>query len=228
MSLIIRTLVVGPLDVNCYILWDKEEKEAVCIDPGGKGEEILGFIREEGLRLRLIINTHGHFDHVGANGFLKDATGVTIAIHKEDARLLEVTPIQAMTFGIGTVPSPPADLLLTDGDTITFGKHQLKAIHTPGHTKGGICLLISDVGFWILDFKSQISNLKSQILFTGDTLFAGAVGRSDLPGGSYSELMASVKGRLFPLGDDVRVLPGHGPETSIGEERRGNTAISSQ
>lgn len=215
----IKRLIVGPLEVNCYILWDEEDGSAVCIDPGGEGGEILKVIEEEGLDLKFIINTHGHFDHVGANGLLKATTGATIAIHSADAPLLEVVHLQSMTFGISVRPSPLADLLLKDGDTITFGRSSMKVIHTPGHTKGGISLLISDL-------KSQIANNKLQIVFTGDTLFAGSVGRTDLPGGDWDELVNSVRERLLPLGDDTKVFPGHGPETTIGEERRENPMVA--
>lgn len=225
--MVIRRLIVGPLEVNCYILWDEGDKEAVCIDPGGNGEEILGVIEKEGLTLKYIVNTHGHFDHVGANGFLKDATGATIAIHRDDALLLEKVPHQANFFGMAISPSPSADLLLNDGDTINLGSLRLQVIHTPGHTRGGISLLISNFELQIANLNSQfprptiVGAPKSEILFTGDTLFAGSVGRTDLPGGSWDELVKSIKDKLLPLGDDVRVFPGHGPETTIGEERRG-------
>lgn len=210
--MILKTLVVGPLEVNCYIVGDKKTKEAVCIDPGGNAEEILGVLEEGKLSLKYIINTHGHFDHVGGNGHLRKATGAKLAIHKEDAQLLKNAASQAAVFGLGSVSSPQPNLLLKDGDKIIIDNLMLNVIHTPGHTPGGICLLTAD--------------LKSKMLFTGDTLFAGSIGRTDLPGGSYKDLIASIKNKILSLGDDVRIFPGHGPETTVGRERKFNQFLA--
>lgn len=206
--MILRPLAVGPLDVNCYIIGDEKSKQAACIDPGGNASEILGILEQEKLSLKYIVNTHAHFDHVGGNGRLKKATGARLAIHEKDALLLRGVASQGAVFGLGTVSSPEPDMLLKDGDKIIVDNIILNVIHTPGHTPGGVCIIISD--------------LKLKMLFTGDTLFAGSIGRTDLPGGSYRDIISSIKDKILPLGDEVRVFPGHGPETTVGHERKFN------
>lgn len=198
----IKTLVVGPLAVNCYILYDEEA--GVLIDPGEEAEKILGFIDSEGITLTHIINTHGHFDHIGANGRLKEETGALLLVHKADVEYLEHADIAASAFGLTAEPSPEPDRLLDDGDVIEAGTVGLEVIHTPGHSPGGICLLTN------------------HRLFTGDTLFAGSIGRTDLVGGSHETLLKSVRSRLFALGDTVEIFPGHGPASTIGHEKKHN------
>ena len=199
----IRTLVVGPLAVNCYLLHD-EQGSGVVIDPGDEGERILRAIAEAGCKLTHIINTHGHFDHIGANRLLKEESGARLLIHKGDAELLKHATASAARFGLKTEPSPAPDRLLNDGDIIETGEMKFKVIHTPGHSPGGISLFVGDV------------------LITGDTLFAGSIGRTDLPGGSYSQLIESVRTRLFTVGDSIEIYPGHGGISTIGNERQHN------
>jgi hydroxyacylglutathione hydrolase len=205
--LIIKELVVGPLMANCFIFGCDETKEAVVIDPGGDADRILFSLADSGLNVKYIINTHGHFDHVAANGKIKDATGADILIHPLDASMLGSLSTNAALFGISVENSPPCDQTIEEGDTVSFGKITLKVIHTPGHTPGGISLYTD------------------KIVFVGDTLFAGSIGRTDFPGGDFNTLISSIRTKLFKMDDDVRVLSGHGPETSIGSEKRFNPFV---
>ncbi len=202
--MIIKTMPVGPIQANCYILGCKETKKAAVIDPGDEADRILAALAEDQLTLEYILNTHGHFDHVGGNRRLKEVSGAKIAIHSDDAPMLESLSMFAAQFGMSTENSPPPDLAIADGDTITFGNITLSVIYTPGHSPGGV------------SFHSD------GVVFVGDTLFAGSIGRTDFPGGDFDTLIASIRNKLFPLGDDVRVFTGHGPETTIGREKQAN------
>jgi len=202
--LIIKSLAVGPIMANCFILGCEETRKAVVIDPGDEGEKILLSLAEDKLKVEHIINTHGHFDHVGANRMMKEATGADIFIHALDAPMLNSLSETAAGFGLNVQNSPPPDKTMEDGDVISFGSISLKVIHTPGHTLGGVSLYTDGS------------------VFVGDTLFQGSIGRTDFPGGSYETLISSIREKLFVLGDDVRVFSGHGPETSIGAERQYN------
>ncbi len=205
--LIIKDLVVGPLMANCFIFGCNKTKEAVVIDPGGDADRILLSLADSELKVKYIINTHGHFDHVCGNGKMKDATGADILIHPLDAPMLGMLSSNAAVFGISVENSPPCDQTIEEGETISFGNISLKVIHTPGHTPGGISLYTDG------------------IVFVGDTLFAGSIGRTDFPGGDYDTLISSIKTKLFDMEDDMRVLSGHGPETSIGSEKRFNPFV---
>ncbi len=202
--MIIKALAVGPIQANCYILGCEETKSAAVIDPGDDADRILMALAESKLTAKYILNTHGHFDHVGANRRLKEATGADLLIHQGDTDMLSATAVAAASFGLQCDNSPPADRIITDGDEITFGDITLHVIHTPGHSPGGV------------SFHTD------GIVFVGDTLFAGSIGRTDFPGGDFDTLITSIKTRLFPLGDDVKVYTGHGPATTIGTERRIN------
>lgn len=202
--MIIKKLEVGPIMANCFIVGCENTKEAVVIDPGDDADRILMTLAKSGLKVMYLINTHGHFDHVGANKRMKDVTGAKLAIHPDDEPMLDRLSQSAMMFGLSAEDSPPADILLKDGDEIKFGDITLTVIHTPGHSKGGICLFT----------KGH--------LFAGDTLFQGSIGRTDLQGGDYDALIASIKNRLLPLDDDTVVYTGHGPETTIGSEKQMN------
>ncbi|MDA3898103.1 MAG: MBL fold metallo-hydrolase [Desulfobacteraceae bacterium] len=202
--MIIKTLAVGPIMANCYIVGCENTKEAVVIDPGDEADKILMALAESQLTVKYIINTHGHFDHVGANKKMKEATGAEILIHTADAEMLEQISIASQAFGMSVENSPPADRTIDEEDQITFGDITFNVIHTPGHSLGGISLSTDGV------------------VFVGDSLFYGSIGRTDFPGGDYNTLISSIKNKLFPLGDDVVVYTGHGPETTIGQEKRMN------
>lgn len=212
-SPIIRQTVVAKnaVDTNCYVIGCPATKEAAVIDPGAFSPEevqgILGLLEREGLKARYIINTHGHIDHIAGNRAVKQATGAPILIHADDAgRLGDGQLNGSFLFGLD-IQSPPADRLLEDGETVELGDFRIKVLHTPGHTPGGVCLLLDGV------------------LFSGDTLFAGSVGRTDLPGGSERAILKSIREKLLVLPDDIMVRPGHGPRTAIGKERQSNPYI---
>jgi glyoxylase-like metal-dependent hydrolase (beta-lactamase superfamily II) len=200
---IVRKLEVGPFASNCYIIGSEADREGMIIDPGDEAKLILSEVKDLGLDIKVIALTHGHIDHIGALKEVKEATGAQVAIHTDDVRTLK-QKLLSIFLGIRHRSPPPPDWLLEDGDTISLGNLKFTVLHTPGHTPGGICLLGEGV------------------LFSGDTLFNYGVGRADLPGGSYSQLIESIRNRLMVLPDEVAVYPGHGPETTIGAERRGN------
>ncbi len=205
--MIIKGLAVGPIMANCFILGCEETGEAAVIDPGDEAERILSIVSDLNLGLKYILNTHGHFDHVAGNKRMKEATQAEIMIHPLDAPMLSQLSSSASAWGMSAEDSPPPDRTIEDGDRVTFGNITLNVIHTPGHTPGGISF--STDGY----------------VFVGDTLFAGSIGRTDFPGGDYDTLIASIKNRLFALGSDVEVFTGHGPETTIGNEKRTNPFV---
>jgi len=190
--MLIKQMTVGMMGVCCYLVACEKTRQGVIIDPGGDEDEILRACNQEGLTIKYIINTHGHPDHVCGNGMLKEATGADIVMHSADADFFSQDRIEQFFSQLGLPPSPPVDLRVEDGDTIKFGNETLKVIHTPGHTPGGICLY------------------SPPDLFSGDTLFAGGVGRTDFPGGSTQQLLDSIKNRLLSLPGETIVWPGHG------------------
>ncbi|MCU0651233.1 MAG: MBL fold metallo-hydrolase [Candidatus Omnitrophica bacterium] len=201
--MICETLVVGPIETNCYVIAAKEGGDAVIIDPGDEPEEIKKILLKHRLKPALVINTHGHYDHIGADSFFE----VPVAVHKLDAPMLTDSRKNfAAIFGISFKVTNKIQLL-EDGQRIDSAGIVLKVLHTPGHSAGGISLLV----------EKPVNN----IVFTGDALFAGSVGRTDL-GGSQEALIGSIKDKLLNLADDTIVYPGHGPATTIGEERRNN------
>ena len=209
-NMVLIRLVVGPLQVNCFILADEKTLEAVVIDPGDDAEDILKVIKDKGLKVKYIVDTHAHFDHVGANEALKDATGAQLLLHEADAAVLATVSHQSRSFGMDPVSSPPADRYVKHGDIITAGEVALKVLHTPGHTPGGISLL------------------EQGMVFTGDALFAGSIGRTDFPGGDLMTLLRSIKTNLMTLPDDTKVFSGHGPASTIGDERRDNPFLNKE
>ena len=205
--MIIKTLAVGPLMANCFIVGCEVSREGVVIDPGDEAQRILDEVAALKLTITHILNTHGHFDHVGANRGVQAATGARLLIHALDAPMLSQLKATAAAWGMAAEDSPPADQVLSEGDRIVFGTHTLAVLHTPGHTPGGVSLVAD----------GQV--------FVGDTLFAGSIGRSDFPGGDHDTLVASIRTKLFKLPDTMTVYTGHGPETTIGREKRSNPFV---
>jgi len=201
---IVKSLTVGPIQANCFIVGCEDSLKAAVIDPGAEADRILTLLAESSLTVEYIINTHGHFDHVGANKKMKEATGAAIVIHDLDAPMLSQLSASASAWGMSAEDSPAPDRTVEDGDTISFGGIAFNVIHTPGHTPGGISLH------------------NGKAVFVGDTLFAGSIGRTDFPGGDYGTLISSIQKKLFTLGDDVVVYPGHMGNTTIGREKRSN------
>ena len=204
--MIIRTLLVGLIQTNCHLIGDDATREGAVIDPGGDPDPILAAIEAEGLTIRYILNTHAHFDHMAANGPLLAATGALLAAHPAEVELL-TTGGGAKWFGLlSAIYSPNLDLELSDGQELTVGGLRLEVLHTPGHSPGHVAFYVPDEG----------------VLFSGDALFQNSIGRSDLPGGDHTTLIASIRHKLLPLPDETLVYPGHGPATTIGAERRQN------
>ena len=210
--LIVRTTVVGPFAANCYLLGCSKSSEAVLVDPGGDTTRVLGMLEPGGLRITRIVCTHGHIDHVAGVAQVQESTGAPFQIHAADAEWLERLPQQAATFGFDEVRPPQVARFHQDGEIFRVGECDGVVLHTPGHTRGSCSL-------WFP---------RSKVLLTGDTLFAGSVGRTDLPGGDFAALERSIREKLFPLGDDVRFYPGHGPASLVGQERLANPFVGEE
>lgn len=202
--MILKHLETGPLAVNTYIVGDEQTKEAVVVDPGGHVPEILRALAEDDLSCKMIINTHTHWDHVGGNAELKKQTGAELITHPDEAAALGTTSVQASLFGMRVPESPPADRTIVEGDTLAIGQIEARIVELPGHSPCGLGLVLD--GYVIV----------------GDSLFAGSIGRTDFPGGSFEALIQNVREKLFTLPDDTIVLPGHGPSTTIGREKESN------
>ncbi len=204
----LKRLSVGQLAVNCYIVADEDSKEAVIIDPGSAAERILKVVKENELKVKYIINTHGHADHISANQEILTETGAKLLIHQDDIEFLQNSELNlSPLIGQGEeLASIKADRALEEGDSIKCGKLNFTVIHTPGHTPGSICLKLE------------------QILFSGDTIFANGVGRTDFPGGSYQELRKSLA-KILKFKEDLKLCPGHGLESTLDKVRRENAYI---
>jgi len=206
-NLDIKKIVVGPLASNCYIIWDKKSNEGAVIDPGYDAEKIIKIIDEYKIKVKSILLTHGHFDHIGGLAKLKFNTKADIFAHKDDLFFIQHGKESANRWGFNIDQPPKPDVFLKDGDIIKIGNIKLNVIHTPGHSPGGLCYLYDG------------------IIFVGDTLFQGSIGRTDFKDGSIVDLTNSIRNRLYSLPDDTKVYTGHGPETTIGFEKKYNAFV---
>lgn len=201
-------VVVGALETNCYLAYDEKTLETAVIDPGADPDKIFAAVSGLGLRPTIVLNTHGHLDHIGANADLTGKFSIPLAVHSKDQPFLASEAPIELSLLLGAKPSPPPSRFLSDGDEVRVGRQTLRVLHIPGHSPGS-------VGF-----------LCGQILFSGDTLFCGGVGRTDLPGGSWKDLESSIRGKILTLPGQTIVLPGHGPWTTVAEEKRSNPFVA--
>lgn len=210
--MIIESQAVGPFFKNGFIVGCERTRDAVIIDPGDEVDDLIAMVRERRLQVVHILLTHAHVDHVTGVAAAKDAFGAPVWLHEDDLPLYKFAEQQGRLYGLKVRRPPPVDRFY-DASFIRVGDHEVRVHHTPGHCPGGVCLQVGDVG------------TPGRDLFVGDTLFAGSIGRTDLPGGDYATLMHSITGVLFPLGDDCTVHPGHGPDTTIARERTTNPFV---
>ncbi|MDG5467745.1 MBL fold metallo-hydrolase [Deltaproteobacteria bacterium IMCC39524] len=206
-GLLVHQLSVGPLQVNCFVVACQKTREAMVIDPGGECPQILQLAESNGYQVKQIVNTHGHFDHIGANQQVKDATGAVLMMHEADLPLLQNARNHAQAYGLTVSPSPDPDKFLNEGDVFSVGEQSFSVFHVPGHSPGSLCLL------------------SDGHLFVGDVLFAGSIGRTDLPGGDFDALVEGVREKLFRLPAETIVHPGHGSDTTIGREKQMNPFV---
>ncbi|NLY43166.1 MAG: MBL fold metallo-hydrolase [Clostridiaceae bacterium] len=206
--MILERIIVGRLEANCYIVGDETTKEVAVIDPGAEGSKIYKHIEEKGYKVIYIIATHGHVDHISGIKYIKDKSGAKVVIHKNDRDALTDSRMNLSIYlGFESVQCP-ADICIEGGEVLYVGRLKLEFIHTPGHTTGGMCILVD-----------------GKLLFSGDTLFEQSIGRTDLPGGNYQQLIKSIKEKLFVMPDDLEVYPGHGEKTTIGREKSSNPYV---
>lgn len=209
----IKALTVGPIMENCYIIYDEQTLEGIIVDPGEEASYILQIVNDLNLNIKYIVDTHGHADHIGANSELAASLKTKIAIHEADAAMLTDPQLNLSDCGYmgRVIISPPADILLKEGDITAFGSCSFKVIHTPGHTPGGICL---------------VSQTADHVILSGDSLFAGSIGRTDFPNGSMTDLIRNLKTKILTLNPDYKVYPGHGGATTIGYELQVNPYLA--
>jgi hydroxyacylglutathione hydrolase len=204
----IRSL--APFQKNGFVAACERTGDAILIDPGDEVDMLLDIVVRQHLKVKYILLTHAHVDHVTGVARAKNAVNAPVYLHRDDKFLYDAAPQQAEMFGLHVDALPPIDHFYNLRETLSFGDYDVNVLHTPGHCPGGVCL------------QAGPSGTAGRDLFVGDTLFAGSIGRTDLPGGDHDVLMRSIKNVLFPLGDEARVYPGHGPNTTIGQERRTN------
>ena len=207
-----ETFPAGPFECNCTILACADTKDAVIVDPGGDAERIAEIVAHYDLTVRSIIHTHAHLDHIFGTRDVKQAHGGSICLHRGDTFLYEGFAMQAAMFGLRVEPTLPVERWIEHGDRIQLGKRELEVVHTPGHTPGSVCFALVDPD-------------TGPLLFAGDTLFKRSIGRTDLPGGDGRQIEQSIRQRLYTRDLDTVVIPGHGPETSLGDEARGNPFV---
>ena len=203
----VQTVVVGPLETNCYLVYCEATRECAIVDPGADPDRIFLEISELSLKPTALLNTHGHLDHIGANRDMKDHYAVPLMIHASDKPFLDSVQNNELRFWLNAKDSPSADRYLEEGQDIPIGRSSLRVIHTPGHTPGSVCFLGKD------------------FLLSGDTLFCEGVGRTDLPGGSGRQLEESIRTKILTLPDGLDVFPGHGPRTTVGREKSNNPFV---
>ena len=206
-GLIHETAVVGPLQCNCALLACPKTLEAVLIDPGDEPQKLIELVESRGVKVKYLLHTHAHFDHIGATGALKSALGAMPCLHSADDNLYRNLPLQGKLFGMEFQSAPPIEKYFEHEEELIFGEQRLKVIHTPGHSPGGVC-------FQLVGGDERV--------FSGDTLFRQSIGRSDLWGGDGRLLIQSIRDRLLTLQEDTQVFPGHGPHTTIGLEKHSN------
>lgn len=206
-----QTLVVGPFQCNCTLLVCEKTLEAVLIDPGDEPEKILKEIGLQSAKIKFILHTHAHLDHIGATEAVRNKIEAPTCLHPDDKQLYENLPMQGKMFGLSYTRPPDIEKFIQDEEILSFGEHSLETLHTPGHSPGSVCFRLRD---------------GNEPLFSGDTLFQQSIGRTDLWGGNTEQLLTSIKTRLLTLKDDIQVFPGHGPSTLIGKERRYNPFLS--
>jgi hydroxyacylglutathione hydrolase len=213
--MLIESCAVPPFEKNGYVVACPETRDAIVIDPGDEVEQLIATVRRMGVTVRYIMLTHSHLDHISGCNEARAEWDVPLVLHRDDLFLYQRAVQQGIAFGVRMREQPPIDAWFDEQPSWRFGRYAIQAHHTPGHSPGQVCLQVGEAG------------TRGTHLFVGDTLFAGSIGRTDLPGGDLDVLLRSVRDVLFPLGDDCIVYPGHGPATTIGEERRSNPFLRS-
>ena len=214
--MILEMCAAPPFMKNGFVLGCETTREGVIVDPGDEVDELIDAANRHGLAIRHILLTHAHLDHISGVARARQAFGAPVGLHRDDLFLYEAVVQHGLSFGLRVDPQPPPDFFYTPGQSIGFGTYEARVHHTPGHCPGGVCLQVGKAGE------------AGRRLFVGDTLFAGSIGRTDLPGGDYETLMRSIRDVLMVFPDDFEVYPGHGPVTTIGEERRTNPFLTGE